>query len=386
MMPPVRFVQLRTRLFAGLLLALLALLATHLFVKPPGELHKGQRYHAAAMVQQAEQSILAQKQRLGVVVDPHLDPAETGLIGPRYTLLTTEESTLKVKRTASNPNMAAIVVKLLHKAHVRQNDVVAVCCTASLPGLNLAALSAIQSMNAQATVIASLGASMYGATDPQFTWLDMQTLLQQQKLLSFNCIAATPGGLADSARGLPVETIELMRTIAKRNHMPFFIPNSVDDGVEYRLRLLSEAEHGLPKAMVFVGGGVAGYGTHRNRVIAEGPYLKTSLAAKMDPQGLIYRMLKAGVPVIVLHNVEKLAADYHLPLDPTDTVAVGEPDALYGVKHASLLPLGIINGVLLLGLGLVLRMGSVVPSELHCQREGKDQPEATRVGGTGTEG
>jgi poly-gamma-glutamate system protein len=57
-----------------------------------------------------------------IVIDPLLDPSETGLIGMEYNHLTTTVGSLPSQRTSTQPTFAAAIVELLAQARVRAGD------------------------------------------------------------------------------------------------------------------------------------------------------------------------------------------------------------------------------------------------------------------------
>ena len=95
------------------------------------------------------------------------------MIGQDITQITTDRGYIDSKLTSMNPNFAAVIVEMLKEADVKNNDVVAISFTGSLPGLNIAVMAAIQTLKLKPIIITSVGASNSGANDPYFTWLDM---------------------------------------------------------------------------------------------------------------------------------------------------------------------------------------------------------------------
>jgi len=77
---------------------------------------------------------------------------------------------------------------MLMESELKKNDVVAVAFTGSLPGLNIAVLSALQTLNLKPLVITSVGASNWGANDPYFTWLDMERLLYDAEIFNYRSL------------------------------------------------------------------------------------------------------------------------------------------------------------------------------------------------------
>lgn len=121
----------------------------------------------------------------GVFIDRENDPNETGLVGSQFSLTTTDEGDLDAKLTTLDPNFSAAMVDLLNQAGLQPGDTIAVMLTGSMPGANMAMLIACDAMDIHPVVITSIGASQWGANDPDMTWLDMEKLLLKT-ILSLN--------------------------------------------------------------------------------------------------------------------------------------------------------------------------------------------------------
>ena len=89
---------------------------------------------------------------------------------------------MRDKQTTLNPNVTALIVDLLMKAGVNSGDTIAVSFTGSFPGANIALLSACKATGIYPVIISSLGASRYGATDINFTWIDMEKTLENNSI------------------------------------------------------------------------------------------------------------------------------------------------------------------------------------------------------------
>jgi hypothetical protein len=97
--------------------------------------------------------------------------------------------------------------------------VIAVNVTGSMPALNIAVLSAAKVLGLDVVLISSVGASMFGATDPYFTWLDIETLLNEKDILSYKSIATSLGGGRDLGRGLSKAGRDLIIEATERNNV-----------------------------------------------------------------------------------------------------------------------------------------------------------------------
>ena len=274
---------------------------------------------AVRTMQHAEAAIAAAKKARGIATDARNDPDGTGLIGPQFTLITTDRGGQAAKQLAAHPNFAALVTQLMLQAGVKPGDLVAVGVTGSLPGMNLAVYAACRSIGAEPLVITSLGASMFGATDPELTWLDMEAVLVEKGLIPWQSVAASLGGGADVGRGLSPAGRQLLHDAIERNHVRLLETPSLMEAVRARVALYDSvaAARGKPiRLYVNVGGGAASLGGAQNgRLIPPG--LTRRLAHRSYPnRGVINTLAERGIPVLHLLQVEKLAREYGIS-DPS---------------------------------------------------------------------
>ena len=273
------------------------------------------KLRAVELMESAERTILAAKRERGVSVDPRNDPALSGVVGPEFTLLTTDRGAQASKSLAAHPNFAAAVTQMMLRAGVREGDLVAVGMTGSLPGLNLAVLSACRAIGAQPLIVTSAGSSMFGATDPEMTWLDMEAVVAGRGLWPYRSLAASLGGGGDVGRGLSPAGRQILADAIERSGARPLDPASVLDAVRQRVALYDSvaAARGRPiRLYVNVGGGLASLGGSQNaRLIPPG--LSRRLALRNYPnRGVINVLGKRGIPVLHLLEVERLAREYDI--------------------------------------------------------------------------
>lgn len=151
------------------------------------------RDRAMQTMANAIERIRDERMRQGIGFSPD-DAERTGLVGEEMSPLVTTLGSLSAKRAATNPAFAALAADLFRRAGVRDGDVVAMGFSGSLPGLNLAVLSAASALRLQPLVISSVGTSQWGATNPAFTWLDIERALMESGFLPYRSIAAAKGG------------------------------------------------------------------------------------------------------------------------------------------------------------------------------------------------
>jgi poly-gamma-glutamate system protein len=271
------------------------------------------KLQAVDLMQSAERAILAAKHERGVSVDPRNDPALSGVVGPEFTLLTTDRGAQASKSLAAHPNFAAAVTQMMLRAGVRDGDLVAIGMTGSLPGLNLAVLSACRAIGAEPVVVTSVGSSMFGATDPEMTWLDMEAVVAGKGLWPYRSLAASLGGGGDVGRGLSPAGRQILADAIERSGARLLDPPSVLEAVRQRVALydsVAEARGRPIRLYVNVGGGLASLGGAQNaRLIPPG--LSRRLAIRNYPnRGVINVLGERGIPVIHLLEVERLARAY----------------------------------------------------------------------------
>jgi poly-gamma-glutamate system protein len=285
---------------------------------------------AAKRQQRAEAVLYARKLALGLY-DAELDPNRTGLVGVEYSTITTTLGSLKAKRTATNPDFAAYVVRVLTDHGIGSGDSVLVTMTGSFPGLNLAALVALETLNVSALRVGSLGASSYGANQEEFTWLDIEDTLYRDGMLLYRSDFVTLGGTGDVGGGLPVDSKSFLRHKADSLGYTFLKSRSLKTQSHLRREQL-----GSPKnyaLLINIGGNQAMLGKGKEgRELPGGWIDPASDIWRSDhdhdndgaPDGIVFDFLAAGVPVLNLLHVEEITTAAGLPFDPSPLPLVGQ--------------------------------------------------------------
>jgi len=231
------------------------------------------------------------------------------IIGPEFTEITTTLGPLAAKRLSRHPDFAAAAVQLLLDAGVRRGDRVAVNFSGSFPALNIAVLSALSAIGAEPVITSSVGASTWGATDPGFTWLDMEDLLVRQGLWPWRSAAAFLGGAADRGGGMAPGGAALAAAAIARSGVPAMNPGSLEEAVALRLAVYRGGGK-LPAALVNVGGSHVIFGREGHRT----PLRETLTAGYKPyytvPDGLAAPFVHTNRPVIHFINISHLAAVY----------------------------------------------------------------------------
>jgi len=158
---------------------------------------------SAEIMKKALQVLRKEVKQRGFIIYEDADPNYTGLIFNDDSPIRTGSGDLESKITTLKNNFAALIVDELMNANISKGDTVAVGMTGSMPGANIALLSACKAMEVYPVIISSLGSSTWGATNPEFNWIDMENMLFQQKIFDYKSVAYSPGGRGDCLRSKP---------------------------------------------------------------------------------------------------------------------------------------------------------------------------------------
>ncbi len=336
------------------IVSLLALFSLRL-VSPTGALrYSEEMLDAAVIMQGATETTRAFCDSTGIEIDETIDPNRTCLIGPEYSELMTTLGHLDAKRTTADPAMASIIVHMLDRIGVAPGDTIAVGSSASFPALLIATLAAAQAMDLHAVALISLGASSYGATNPQFNLLDIYTLLLREGVVATPPAGVSLGGRGDVGGGFDPHLREQLLGRIAASGIQFIYEPDLRRNVALRM-----AEYGAtpPKNPVtaFINAG----GSHANL----GP---SPLALDLDPglnvevalppvqqRGVLHEMAARDVPVIHLLFIRGLTLEYGITWDPIPLKEPGEMPLHYSGSDGHF-------SVWLIGIPFLLAVGVLV--------------------------
>ena len=272
----------------------------------------------------------------GLSIDEGLDPNHTGLIGPQYSPLFTTVGHLEAKRTTANPDMAALIVHLLREADMSPGDRIAIGASGSFPALMIASLSATESLSLLPVIIFSLGASSYGATDIDFSMLDIYQLLHGEMGFTVADVAVSLGGSDDVGNELEPEIRDELIAQIGASGIQFIQEPDLRRNVAERMEL-----YGDVAAFINIGGSDANLGTSP-MVLELQPGLNEGIDLPPEEQrGVLFEMAARGIPIIHLLNIRGLASRYGIPWDPVPLPQSGETH-LYDAKESGGLSLWLI--------------------------------------------
>lgn len=319
-------------LFLMVLISFLSLAVVQYF--PAGSLESDEgdyKDQATDLMAEAMQVLRKARVSLGLEIDRQIDPNMTGLIGREVSPLMTTLGPVEVKRTTTNPNFAAVMVDLLMRAGVQPGDHVTAGISGSFPALALALFCAVEVLDLELVAIYSLGASTYGATDPEFVWLDMESILMDAGIITDGSVAASLGGENDNLdNSFFSGARKVARTAIRRNGVFLIEEGSFREAVDTRMEVyLQHTRLEEIKAFINIGGAEVNLGKCDAGYKLPSGVVHSIYQCPEDMQGVVSRMMASEIPVINLLNIRDLAISYNLPIDPIPLPGPGNGGLIY---------------------------------------------------------
>ena len=314
---------------------------------------------AANLMKESMVELKNVRMEAGVFIDDENDPNETGLVGSPFSLITTDEGDLDAKLTTLDPNFSAGMVELMLRMSLQEGDTVAILLTGSMPGANIAVLTAASAMGLIPVVITSVGASQWGANHADFTWLDMESILFNKGLINSRSVAASVGGRNDMGRLLSPAGREIIISNIENYNIPLIRKNRLAENIDERMKLF-ESFNKITNysAMINVGGGVASLGTSFNSKLLPAGIINRSDVVNISIrdggiEGVLAKFAKKNVPVLHVLNIKSLTEQLGMPFAPIPIPEVGS-GVLYAEEKYNIL---IATVCLFIVCGLVFGVG-----------------------------
>lgn len=285
---------------------------------------------AATIAATAQREILRLKTEKGLLQPASLDPNRTGLIGPDWSEIATTIGDVTAKRTATNPDLAAVIVRVLQEHGIKRGQTVGAVLSGSFVGANIATLAAFDAMGVKAVIVSSLGASMYGAADPELTWLDMETALAQAGLFKVRSIAVVAGGESAVGNSLSDTGRQMLSAAAQRNGFTLI---GGDDFAAIKQAVKARVAQAAPEglaALISAGGAVLSIGTCIDAARLPSGLVRGKQPCADGVPGFIHDYAAAGAPVLHILNMKRFALDHGLPYDPVPLPSIGQNRKIYG--------------------------------------------------------
>ncbi len=278
---------------------------------------KGEMIRASEIMAEAANIIRECRGTKGLVLDKNIDLNQTGLIGLEFSPITTSIGSLEAKRTTTNPNFAALIVFLLKEAKIERGDTIAVGASSSFPSLIVAVLSAAKAMNLKPIVINSLGASQWGANNPDFHWLDMQNCLLIAGIFDAKPIGLSLGGARDEGADMSLDGRSPLIKEIRESGIFFLNEPDFKRNVETRMRLYEEkAGEGKIRAFINIGGSWSNMGEAPEVLKLRPGLVKIKQFPPAEKRGVLFAMAALKIPVIHLLYIMGIVERYGLSWDP----------------------------------------------------------------------
>jgi len=322
------------------------------------------KIEAANLMQEAMRVLKNHRMEESIFIDIENDPNETGLVGSPFSLITTDEGDLDSKLTTLDPNFSAVIVELMYQLQLKAGDTVAVLMTGSMPGANIAVLTACKALQLIPITITSVGASQWGANQVDFTWLDMESILYENELISSRSMAASIGGRNDMGRLLSPSGREIITENIASHGTPLIRKERLAENIQHRMELFNSVRLvETYDAVINVGGGVASLGTSFNlRLLPPGVVRRNMIQDIIRPggiEGVLSKFLKFDVPGLHILNIRPLTQQFKMPFAPIPAPEIGV-GGLYAIERYN---------VWVAGICLLVVSSSVLAVGIHSKRK-----------------
>jgi len=323
--------------------------------------------NAALRMEAALDYLSSYREEYGPSLSEEDDPNLTGIIGVGFSPITTTRGFLDIKRSTTNPDFAALMVKFFHDHNLAPGDRVSVSASASFPALYLATIIAGEEMGLDLQIISSIGSSSWGANHPDFTLIDMERVLLEGGLIATRSQYVSMGGRDDTGANFWEGGRELAREAVQRNDYELWYFDCFLESIAARLEFF---DGGKPRMYVNVGGGDASLGRYPIQEMIQPGMNYYPLFPRPDDRGVAAEFLEKGVPVLNILQIRTFLERYNLPLDPQPLPGPGESD-IYYVQRKCLSSSVLIS---VLGLSYLFKIKQIREEKyFNSDRDGEDR-------------
>ncbi len=299
------------------IISIVAFLSVKIFTSEHPLPYSDKMITAAQIMGKAISTIRSHCNNAGIKIDETIDPNQTGLIGSESSPIATTLGNLEAKRTTTNPNFAALVVRLLDEAGVSPGDTIAIGCSASFPALMIATIAAAQSIKVHPIIIISLGTSSYGATNPDFNLLNIYEVLFQKDIFTIQPAAISLGGDRDVGQDFDPEIKARLVQKIKNSGLPFIYGPNLENNIARRMKIFEgNSSKTRIAAFINIGGSYANVGTSELVLKLKPGLNKLRSFPPKAERGVLFEMAARKIPIIHLLYIKGLALKYGLPWDP----------------------------------------------------------------------
>lgn len=301
-----------------------------------------EQIEAAHLAKTAMEKIKERKKELGISF-PNVDIYESGMIGDWTSQITTTSGIIGAKRTAVNPDFAAVYIDMFKEADVNKGDQIALIMSGSFPTLNISAMAAAQVLDLDVCIMSSIGSSTFGANNEDFTFFDMAEYLYSIGIFTNRIDYVSFGGSNDDGAEYPSDVRNNILERINKSGIPFLCESNLEKNVKQRTELIFDKCPNV-KLLVSVGGtlvamGEGDTGTSLYRGLVKPAYLNIAKDIDESQCGLLDVFLNKGIPVIQMLNVKGIALDYGIEYDPAVIPEIGSSDAYIETSYNLVIPI-----------------------------------------------
>lgn len=288
----------------------------------PKTKYYNEMYIASRKMEKLLVEVKKEKLKRGFEIDSNIDKNSTGLIGLEWSEISTTLGDEVAKRTSTNTDFAALITKKIKELDLGQGDRVAVNMSSSFPALNLAVISALDTLGLEGVIVNTVGSSSYGANIKDFTYLDMEKHLYNSGLIKNTSIAYSFGGIDDVAKEFEQEVIEEIKNRNRKYNLILFYNSfynsNLEENIEQRYKFYQE--RGEIKLFINIGGNSLAFGKSYKDIENSDLILQKKLQIR---DGLVGKFYSSGVPVIHLLNIKGIALKNKIPIDSVEKSEIG---------------------------------------------------------------
>lgn len=301
-----------------------------------------EKMRAASLASKAMEQIKLRKEELSIPIADK-DIHQSGMIGERYTKITTTLGLLESKRTSLNPNFASVVIDMFKEVGLKKGSQIGVVFSGSFPALNIAVLSAIEVFELDPCLMVSIGSSSYGANNPDFTIYDMIEYLYDINIFSNRVDYVSLGGANDTGDEFDDDIKSLIIGRIRDFETSFIYELNFEKNIDLRLDYFSKKVPNM-KMFINVGGNLVSMGKEEasfptNNGLIKTNYLKRSRIGNTPDKGLIDHYLERGIPIAQMLNIRSLAYKYQIPYDPPIIPKEGTGSVYLETRYSNTFPI-----------------------------------------------
>ncbi len=315
------------------LILLAGILAVYISAEKTAEEYEDLQIQAAERMENAEAYLKERILSLGIEIEAE-DLNQTGLLGPEFTELTSTPGDENAKRSTLNPLFASAMIRYFYQAGLKKGDSIAIGATGSFPGFVIAALTAATEMGLHTELIASVGASMHGATRVEYNIFNIVEDLKAGGFADFDLLAVSPGSVNDRGGGIlegmfyegsAELSLRLCEEAAVRTGAEVIFKDTLEESIQRRLELYTDDV----KLFINIGGASVNNGTSSYTLaFPRGLVLDPPKIPDTPDRGLNYEFAARGIPVINLLSVKQLCQDNGIAFDPVPLPSVFKGEKL----------------------------------------------------------